>query len=75
MSNCEGRTIVACVLGQHETPGCGRSDCPLVRTLGRRLSDLRTAGAAEEADREVNRYRSIARVLGCPILGAAVQGV
>jgi hypothetical protein len=74
MSNCEGRTIAACVLGRHETPGCGRRDCPLVRTLGRRLSDLRTAGAAEDVDREVDRYQSIARVLGCPILSAAVQG-
>ena len=71
-TNCEGRTIAACVLGRHETPGCGRRDCPLVRTLGRRLSVLRTAGAAEDADREVDRYRSIARVLGCPILGAAL---
>lgn len=70
-TNCDGRTIASCVLGRHETPGCGRRDCPLVRALGRRLNELRTAGAAEETDREVDRYQAIARVLGCPILSSA----
>lgn len=73
-SKCDRPTLAACVLGRHETPGCGRHDCPLVRTLGRRLRDLRSAGAAQEADRELDKYRSIARVLGCPIVGAAVHG-
>ena len=73
-SPCEGPTIAACVLGRHEAPACGRVDCPLVRTLGRRMRDLRAAGAAADADRELDKYRAIARVLACPILGAAMQG-
>jgi hypothetical protein len=68
-TNCDGRTIASCVLGRHETPGCGRRDCPLVRALGRRLNALRAAGA--DTDREVDRYQSIARVLGCPVLSSA----
>ena len=65
----ERRTVAACVLGRHEGPECDRLECPLVRVLGRKLRDLRLAGAAQSVDRELDKYRSLARVLGCPVLG------
>lgn len=54
--------------GRHEAPECDRLECPLVRVLGRKLRDLRIAGGPQSADRELDKYRSLARVLGARCL-------
>jgi hypothetical protein len=58
----------------HQTPADDRGGCPLVQTLIRRVTDLELAGEPEDAERELEKYRAVARVLDCPLVAKlAVQ--
>lgn len=67
-SGCEQHTVASCVFRGHEAAGRDRHDCPLVQVLVRRLHDLGIGDKPAYADREIDKYRSLARVLGCPLL-------
>jgi hypothetical protein len=62
------RTVAACVLGDHETPEHDRQGCPLIAALVRRINDLEMSDAAEDVEREVDKYRAVARVLDCALV-------
>jgi hypothetical protein len=62
------QTVAACVFRGHETPANDRGGCPLVQALIRRIDNLELAGKAEDAERELERYRAVARVLDCPLV-------
>jgi hypothetical protein len=64
------RTVAACVFQGHVAVGHGRHECPLVQALARRLLDGEIAGAPECMEREVFKYRAVARVIACPLLAA-----
>jgi hypothetical protein len=67
-------TVAACVFRGHETPEDDRQGCPLVQALARRVHDLEMSGAPEDVERELDKYRAIARVLACPLIAKlAVQ--
>ena len=68
------QTVAACVFRGHETPAHGGAGCPLVQALVRRVNDLELAGEPEDAERELEKYRAVARVLDCPLIAKlAVQ--
>jgi hypothetical protein len=52
----------------HATPEHDRNGCPLVQALIRRVSDLEISGAPGDVERELDRYRDVARVLECPLV-------
>ena len=62
------QTVAACVFRGHETPAHDRGGCPLVQALIRRVSNLELAGEPEDAERELQKYRAVARVLDCPLV-------
>jgi hypothetical protein len=64
MSN-ERRTVAACVFQGHATAG---HECPLAQALARRLLDGDIADSPSCVEREVCRYRTVARVIGCPLI-------
>lgn len=61
-------SITACVFRGHETPEHDRKGCPLVQRLIRRVNDLEMSGALADVERELERYRAVARVLECPLV-------
>lgn len=68
------RTVAACVFRGHETPEHDRQGCPLVQALARRAHDIEMSGAPEDVERELDKYRAVARVLDCPLIAKlAVQ--
>jgi hypothetical protein len=62
------RTVAGCVLGGHETPRQDRHGCPLVQALIRKVQDMGIADAPEDIERELDKYRTVARVLECPLV-------
>ena len=62
------QTVAACVFRGHETPAHDRGGCPLIQALIRRVNTLELAGDPENAERELARYRAVARVLDCPLI-------
>jgi hypothetical protein len=52
----------------HETPEHDRKGCPLVQALIRRVNDFEMSGAPGDVERELDRYRAVARVLECPLV-------
>jgi hypothetical protein len=62
------RTVAACVFQGHPADGHHRHECPLVQALARRLLDGEIEDAPECVEREVCKYRTVARVIGCPLL-------
>ena len=65
---CDRRTVAACVFQGHEAPAHGRHECPLVQVLVRRVRNLGIDDVPAYVDRELDKYRSVARVLDCPLL-------
>ena len=61
-------TVAACVFRGHETPAHDRQGCPLVQALVRRLQDLEIADMPGDVERELDKYRAVARVLDCPLI-------
>lgn len=62
------RTVATCVFRGHETPAHDRDGCPLVQALIRRIQDNGSAAAPAELQRELDKYRAVARVLDCPLV-------
>jgi hypothetical protein len=62
------RTVAACVFRGHETTKHDRHGCPLVQALARRVRDPGIAGAPEQIECELDKYRAVARVLDCPLV-------
>jgi hypothetical protein len=70
----EQRTIATCVFRDHETSEHDRQGCPLVAALVRRMDDLELSDAPQDVEREIKKYRAVARVLDCPLIAKlAVQ--
>lgn len=67
-SHFNQRTVAACVFREHATPEHDRHGCPLVAALVRRIHNLETSGLSEDVEREIDRYRAVARVLDCPLV-------
>jgi len=67
------RTVAACVFQGHIAAGHDRHECPLVQALARRLLDGEIADAPDCVEREVCKYRTVARVIGCPLLARITQ--
>ena len=65
---CDRQTVAACVFRGHDAPGHGQHECPLVQVLVRRLRNLGIDDVPAYVDRELDKYRSVARVLDCPML-------
>ena len=61
-------SITACVFRGHETPEHDRKGCPLVQALIRRVNDVEMSGAPGDVERELDRFRAMARVLECPLV-------
>jgi hypothetical protein len=61
-------SITTCVFRSHHTPEHDREGCPLVRTLIRRIDALEMSGAPGDIERELDKYRAVARVLECPLV-------
>jgi hypothetical protein len=66
---CDRHTVAACVFQGHDAPAHDRHECPLVQVLVRRLRNLGIDDVPAYVDRELDKYRSVARVLDCPMLG------
>lgn len=66
--SCDHRTVAACVFQGHEGAALGRHECPLVQVLARRVHNLGIEDEPACIDRELNKYRAVARVLDCPLL-------
>ena len=66
--SCDHPTVAACVFHGHEGAALGRHECPLVQVLARRVHKLGIEDEPVCVDRELNRYRAVARVLDCPLL-------
>lgn len=64
----ERQTVAACVFQDHATAGHDRHECPLVQVLTRRVRDRGTEDSPAYVDRELDKYRALARVLSCPLL-------
>ena len=62
------QTVAACVFGGHETPAHDRQGCPLVQALARRVYGIEMSGSPEDVERELDKYRAVARVLACPLI-------
>jgi hypothetical protein len=58
------RTVAACVFQGHALAG---HECPLAQALARRLLEGEIADSPNCVEREVCKYRSVARVIGCPL--------
>jgi hypothetical protein len=65
--NCDPQTVAACVFQGH-AGAHDQGQCPLVQMLTRRLYNLGIEDAPAQVDRELDKYRSVARVLGCPLV-------
>jgi hypothetical protein len=65
MSRSDRRTVAACVFQGHLAAG---HECPLVQALARRLLDSEIADSPACVEREVCKYRTVARVVACPLL-------
>jgi hypothetical protein len=63
-------TVAACVFQGHAAEGHGRHECPLAQALARRLLDGEIAGSPQCVEREICKYRAVARVIACPLLAA-----
>jgi len=66
--SCESRTVAACVFEGHRTAMHDCHECPLVQSLLRRVRNLGIEDVPACVDRELDKYRSVARVLNCPLL-------
>jgi hypothetical protein len=64
----ERQTVAACVFQDHAAAGHERHECPLVRVLTRRVRAAGIEDSPAYVDRELDRYRALARVLSCPML-------
>jgi hypothetical protein len=62
------QTVAACVFQGHAAAGHDCHECPLVQVLMRRVRDLGIDESPFHAGRELDKYRALARVLGCPML-------
>lgn len=65
--NCNQQTVATCVFRGHAAAH-DRQQCPLVQVLVRRLRNLGIEDAPAYVDRELDKYRSVARVLDCPLV-------
>ena len=65
--NCDPQTVAACVFQGHSAVH-ERHECPLVQMLVRRLHNLGIENTPAYVDRELDKYRPVARVLGCPLV-------
>ena len=65
--NCDPQTVAACVFEGHAAAH-ERHECPLVQMLVRRLQNLGIEDSPAHVDRELDKYRPVARVLGCPLV-------
>ena len=63
----ERQTVAACVFQGHAA-GHDCRECPLVQVLLRRVRDLGIEDSPAHVDRELDKYRALARVLNCPQL-------
>ena len=63
----ERQTVAACVFQGHAA-GHDCRECPLVQVLVRRVRALGIEDSPALVDRELDKYRSLARVLNCPQL-------
>lgn len=66
--NGERQTVAACVFQGHAAAGHERHECPLVQVLTRRVRAVGIEDSPAYVDRELDRYRALARVLRCPML-------
>lgn len=68
--SCDRNTVAACVFQGHDAAMQGHHACPLVQTLARRVRNLGIEDVPASLDRELNKYRAVARVLACPMFAA-----
>ena len=68
MSGSDRRTVAACVFQGHALAG---HECPLAQSLARRLLDSDVADSPRCVEREVGKYRTVARVIGCPLMASS----
>ena len=61
------RTVAACVFQGHALAG---NECPLAQALARRLLEGDIADSPNCVEREVSKHRTVARVIGCPLMAA-----
>jgi hypothetical protein len=61
-------SITTCVFRGHQTPEHDCEGCPLVRTLIGRIDALEMSSEPRDVERELARYRAVARVLECPLV-------
>lgn len=66
--NCDRDTVAACVFHGHDAATDDRHECPLAQVLMRRVRNLGIEDEPAQVDRELDKYRDIARVLNCPML-------
>ena len=66
--SCDRDTVAACVFRGHAAATHGRHECPLVQALARRVRNLGIEDVPAYVDRELDKYRAVARVLDCPML-------
>lgn len=71
--NVGQQTVAACVFRGHETPAHDSGGCPLLQTLISRVERLELAGEPVDAEREIERYRAVARVLDCPLVAKLAE--
>jgi hypothetical protein len=64
----ERQTVAACVFQGHAAAGHERHECPLVQVLTRRVRAGGIEDSPAHVDRELDKYRALARVLSCPML-------
>ena len=64
---CDPQTVAACVFQGHAGAHDQRQ-CPLVQMFTRRLHNLGIEDAPAQVDRELDKYRAVARVLHCPLV-------
>jgi|tagenome__1003787_1003787.scaffolds.fasta_scaffold15763319_1 hypothetical protein len=64
----ERQTVAACVFQGHPAAGHDRHECPLVQVLTRRVRAAGIEDSPAYVDRELDKYRALARVLSCPLL-------
>ena len=67
-SHFNQRTVAACVFRGHETPEHDRQGCPLIQALALRVHGIDMSGGPEDVERELDKYRVVARVLDCPLI-------
>ena len=61
-------SVASCVFRNHQTLEGDQQGCPLVAALVRRIQDLEMSGMSKDVEPAIEKYRTVARVLDCPLI-------